>query len=87
MVCDKKHSEISEKLAELPKGQGGNGRHKCAGCAYEKGYKDAKEKIEKIDLGEILNSLDDSQAGEGRHKNAEAAYIKGYYDGLIDRSH
>lgn len=38
MACQKDHSNIQSIMALLPYDQGGRGRHKCAACAYEKGY-------------------------------------------------
>ena len=35
----------------LPHDQGGVGRHRCAGCAYEKGLTDGLERKEQLDLG------------------------------------
>ena len=39
MACNKDHSAIQGIMAQLPYDQGGRGRHKCAACAYEIGYK------------------------------------------------
>ncbi|MDY0418892.1 hypothetical protein PYW49_14655 [Enterobacter sp. 170198] len=65
---------------QLPDDQGGIGRHKCCGCAYEKGYRAG------IIHGEILNinldSLHESQAGTVRHKSPHATYAQGYLDGV-----
>lgn len=53
-------------------------RWKCAGCAYEQGFNDAK-------LGKAnnprLNELDQSQAGSVRHRNPIEAYNMGFSDG------
>ena len=64
----------------LPHDQGGVGRHRCAGCAYEKGFKDGLARKEAIDLA--LDSLPESQAGSVRHRSPHAGYAKGYYDGV-----
>lgn len=36
-ICYKQH-RYSHKFISLPDDQGGEGRHKCCGCAYEQGY-------------------------------------------------
>lgn len=42
--CDRDHSNIDpEVFADLLNSQAGPGRHKCAACAYERGYQDALE--------------------------------------------
>lgn len=69
-------------MATLPVDQGGKGRHKCAACAYELGYKDGLDLREQIDLGSILDNLEESQAKEHRHKSPHAAYVRGYLDGV-----
>ncbi len=76
-ICQSEHRYLPD-LEDLPESQGGEGRHKCAGCAYEKGYDDAFEnRAKSFDP----NSLNDSQAGTGRHKDVEAAYDLGYRTG------
>jgi len=74
MLCDMVH-RYWPILEELPESQGGSGRHKCAGCAYERGYSDAQAR-----RGRHLtaSSLPDSQAGTARHKDVQAAYDLGY---------
>jgi hypothetical protein len=64
----------------LPQDQGGVGRHRCAGCAYKKGFEDGLARKEKMDLA--LDSLPESQAGSVRHRSPHAGYAKGYYDGV-----
>ena len=64
----------------LPHDQGGVGRHKCAGCAYDLGYKDGLVRREILCID--LDNLPCSQAGYVRHKSPHAAYAKGYYDGV-----
>jgi len=78
-LCTKDHRHLP-KFDLLPHDQGGRGRHKCAGCAYEKGLLDGFDLKEKIDLD--LNSLKTSQAGTVRHKSPHAAYAQGYLDGV-----
>lgn len=79
MICNEAH-RYSRLFNSLPGDQGGYGRHKCAGCAYERGYKDGVNRKEKIDLD--LDSLPLSQAGTVRHKSPHAAYALGYLDGV-----
>lgn len=77
MVCKREH-RYDARLSDLPDSQGGEGRHKCCGCAYEEGYNDGFH-----NWGRTIDwdKIDDSQAGTGRHKSAEDAYILGYADG------
>ena len=86
MACKKDHSELSDIMSNLPYDQGGVGRHKCAACAYRKGFDAGVHLIEKLDINEILSSLEDSQAGSQRHKSPHAAYALGYYDGVCART-
>jgi len=78
-VCDKDH-KYKEMFNNLPFDQGGAGRHKCAGCAYELGYNDGLQRKERIHID--LDNLPESQAGTVRHKSPHAAYAQGYYDGV-----
>ena len=64
----------------LPHDQGGHGRHRCAGCAYEAGIRDGLRRAETIELS--LDDLPDSQAGSVRHRSPHAAHALGYYDGV-----
>ena len=66
----------------LPEDQGGAGRHRCAGCAYQKGYEDGLHRREQLNLD--LDSLPESQAGTVRHKSPHAAYALGYLAGIED---
>lgn len=79
MICKDKHRYETE-FQNLPDDQGGAGRHKCAGCAYDRGYEDGLVRKEKLDLD--LDSLPDSQAGTVRHKSPHAAYALGYLNGV-----
>lgn len=81
MVCTKNH-RFDPQHNGLPEDQGGVGRHKCAGCAYDKGYEDGLIRKEQISID--LNLLPDSQAGTVRHKSPHAAYAQGYLDGVRD---
>jgi hypothetical protein len=78
MICKKEHRYLPN-LSDLPESQGGEGRHMCAGCAYEQGYDDATS-----GKGRHLRveELDESQAGTGRHRDVESAYHDGYSSGL-----
>ena len=84
MICKENHESIQAIMAELPTDQGGWGRHKCAACAYERGYRDGMEHVEVIHLADIMNSLPESQAGKQRHKSPLVAYMRGYSDGITD---
>ena len=77
--CKKSHRH-EQKFETLTLDQGGSGRHKCAGCAYDLGYKDGLKRLEKIHID--LDNLPFSQACTIRHKSPHAAYAKGYYDGV-----
>lgn len=79
MNCDKPH-RYGKHFVNLPDDQGGAGRHKCCGCAYDRGLLDGERRLEKLDID--LNTLPDSQAGTVRHKSPHAAYALGYYDGV-----
>ena len=78
-TCDKDR-RYEGKFEELPIDQGGAGRHRCAACAYEKGFEDGLERKEQLDLS--LDSLLGSQAGTVRHRSPHAAYAMGYMDGV-----
>ena len=81
MICNKDH-RYGSIFRNLPEDQGGAGRHRCAGCAYEKGYKDGLDRKEQLNLD--LDSLPESQAGAVRHKSPHAAYALGYLAGIKD---
>lgn len=85
MACKKNHSEIQQIMSGLPYSQGGDGRHKCAACAYEAGLKAGYNLKSSISIDEVMESLDDCQAGEQRHKSPHAAFALGYYDGICKR--
>jgi len=82
MACQKNHANIQEIMAALPYDQGGRGRHKCAACAYVKGYEFGQRMDEDFRISEILDQLDESQAQQQRHKSPHAAFAKGYLDGV-----
>ena len=79
--CQNAH-RYNSMFDELPTDQGGSGRHKCAGCAYERGRNEGLKLNEKLDID--LDSLPESQAGSVRHKSPHAAYAKGYLDGVVE---
>ena len=78
-VCNKDH-RFWPVFESLPNDQGGHGRHKCPGCAYESGFKAGQERIEHIDIK--LDELSESQAGIVRHKSPHAAFAMGYLHGV-----
>ena len=78
-LCKHDHRHLPE-FGMLPNDQGGHGRHKCAGCAYELGYTAGLSRDERLHID--LDSLPESQAGTVRHKSPHAAFAKGYYDGV-----
>lgn len=43
VVCDKSHRKVPMEVADLPQNQKTPFRHRCAGCAYELGYKHGYE--------------------------------------------
>ncbi len=77
--CTKKH-RYWDRFNLLPDDQGGFGRHKCAGCAYDVGYKAGINRIEYININ--LEEFPLSQAGTIRHKSPHAAFAEGYRDGI-----
>lgn len=81
MACIKQH-RYDEKFETLPIDQGGAGRHRCAGCAYDMGRKDGLVRQEIINID--LDSLPESQAGTVRHRSPHAAYAMGYLDGVTE---
>lgn len=77
-ICNKNH-RYAKILHNVEHSQSyDNGRHKCAGCAYEAGLHDGinnvRRKIEEL-------NLPDSQAGAGRHKSPSHAYELGWQEG------
>ena len=78
-VCNEAHRHWPF-LESLPHDQGGFGRHKCSGCAYEAGYQSGQRRDEQLNIN--LDSLPESQAGTVRHKSPHAAFAQGYYDGV-----
>lgn len=80
MDCQLDHRH-DPKFMYLPNDQGGAGRHRCCGCAYERGYALGLQRAEVLDID--LESLPESQAGYVRHKSPHAAFALGYSDGVL----
>lgn len=80
-TCNDEHRH-NITFENLPHDQGGFGRHKCAGCAYDKGYQEGLKRSEILTID--LDSLPESQAGVVRHKSPHAGYAQGYLDGIRD---
>jgi hypothetical protein len=77
--CSKDH-RYWPTFESLPLDQGGTGRHKCVGCAYEAGFQAGSERRENLVID--LEALPESQAGTVRHKSPHAAFAMGYMDGV-----
>jgi hypothetical protein len=84
MACNKNHDNTDNLVKDLPIGQEGAGRHKCASCAYEIGYQHGLQKAENINLANVLDGLEESQKGDRRHRSPHAAYSLGYFNGVVD---
>lgn len=84
MACQKVHSNIQSIMAYLPYDQGGRGRHKCAACAYEKGYELGLQMAENFSIADVLDHLEESQAQNQRHKSPHAAFALGSLNGVED---
>jgi len=80
MACSKDHRYFSQ-FSALPYAQDDakNDRHKCAGCAYAEGVKDALNGGQKSPT--LPSCIPESQAGTVRHKDAYQAYCEGYQQG------
>ena len=77
--CKQEH-RYEAKFDDLPHDQGGDGRHRCAGCAYERGFQDGVRRTETPVMD--FDSLPKSQAGNVRHRSPHAAWALGYLDGV-----
>ncbi len=86
MACEKKHQNLESQMNSLPTDQGGIGRHKCAACAYEAGYKAGYALDGSLSIDSVLSGLEESQAGAQRHKSPHAAFALGYYNGVCKRT-
>ena len=84
MACQKNHTNIQGIMSQLPYDQGGRGRHKCAACAYEKGYELGLQMAEDVSIADVLDNLEESQARQQRHKSPHAAFALGYLRGVED---
>ncbi|MED5524938.1 hypothetical protein [Gallaecimonas pentaromativorans] len=79
--CKEQH-RYNPAFEALPEDQSKfNGRHKCAGCAYEEGYSMGYNRAQSVNIN--FHALPDSQAGTVRHKSVQAAFAKGYFDGVL----
>lgn len=78
-ICTKNHHHWS-LLDSLPHDKNGAGKYKCAGCAYEKGFKAGKNKEESLNID--LDKLHESQSGTMQYKSPHAAFAQGYVDGI-----
>ncbi len=78
-ICNKTH-RYDRVFINLPDDQGGEGRHKCCGCAYEQGFIAGLSRSGQLWVN--LQALPDSQAGTVRHKSPQAAFADGYRDGI-----
>lgn len=81
VICKEEHRYM-ESLENLPEDQGGTGRHRCAGCAYDRGRTAGEARQDRLDLD--IDSLPECQAGTVRHRSVHAAFALGYYDGVLD---
>lgn len=81
-ICEQDH-RYDGAFARLPDSQANaEGRHRCAGCAYDQGHADG---LAGIEPNFRPDELDWSQAGEVRHKSASAGYSVGFTDGMRAR--
>jgi hypothetical protein len=80
-ICNKNH-RYNPQFDELSPAQGGDGRHKCAGCAYDQGRDDA---LNNREPNCDPDALPESQAGTVRHKDVYEAYTLGYEVGKAAR--
>ena len=84
MACEKTHTETDRIVKDLPINQGGIGRHKCASCAYEKGFENGKNHIENFNIENFVSDLPYSQKGLRRHRDVIEAYELGFYHGQVE---
>lgn len=82
-ICNHQHryNPIFESLPQDQSYLNIEGRHKCAGCAYELGYQQGLNRVQSININ--FSSLPDSQAGTVRHKSTYLAFAQGYNDGIL----
>jgi len=86
MACRKEHKNVDLVVKDLPINQGGIGRHKCAACAYEKGFESGKKHIDSFDIKDFIKNLPESQKGLRRHRDPIEAYELGFYHGQVEAS-
>jgi hypothetical protein len=80
-LCQQQH-RYDPEFEPLPEDQSKfNGRHKCAGCAYEQGYSIGLSRLPSVNID--FSSLPNSQAGTVRHRSVQASFAKGYLDGVL----
>ena len=81
MICNKPH-RYNQEFELLPDDQSKfNGRHKCVGCAYDRGYELGLARAQELSID--YSTLPDSQAGAGRHKSVQTAFAEGYRQGIL----
>ena len=81
MSCPQQH-RYSTDFESFPYDQSQfNGRHKCAGCAYEQGHILVLSKAPSINIS--FEEISDSQAGTVRYKSVQAVFSSGYLDGVL----
>lgn len=87
--CKHGHAAEEAMLLSLPDYQAGEGRHKCAICAFNEGLKGSGNgALVTCDHGStapanIIEGLQDSQAGAGRHKCTVCAYSAGLSQSIL----
>jgi len=79
-TCQELH-RYNTMFAALPEDQSYPFRHKCAGCAYELGFR-AGVSNQEPSAAIAIDSILESQAAEVRHRSPRVAYYQGYTDGL-----
>lgn len=81
MTCQNQH-RYNPDFERFPRDQSKfNGRHKCAGCAYDLGYSQGQSRSPSVNIN--YSTLPDSQAGSVRHRSVQAAFAQGYLDGVL----
>lgn len=81
ITCSKNHDNITDIIIELSQSQSGAGRHKCAGCAYEEGFRLGLEGKTKEPFNKVAELILFNQSGVFRHKNVREAYDIGFKKG------
>ena len=78
-ICKLSH-RYSAMFRTLKDSQGADGRHKCAACAFEKGFHDGINND--YNYSSVVDTLPYSQAGSVRHKDPYEAYNLGFQCGI-----